>query len=98
MRVKGEVFIPLNGGAIYKDGMILLNEVGQVLGEVFAGLRDEVAEAAQSFEADGVLGSDFGVLHGLAQPRVEVLAIAAQLEKKGEMVDPGGAVAQLLPG
>src|SRR5438094_141242 len=65
-------------------GMVLFNEVGQVLGEVFTGLRDEVAEAPQTLEAHWILGPDLRVLHGLTEVGIEVLPIAPQLQEEGE--------------
>lgn len=45
------------------DELVVLEEVGQVLGVVLARLRDEETEAAQQLEADLVLSVNLGVVH-----------------------------------
>ena len=70
-----------------QPGVVAVDEVGHVFRQVAARLRDEVPEVAHQVEAHGIFGVDVWPPHGLAQPRVQVLSVVAELEAYRVRVD-----------
>ena len=86
------------GPGVLRHQVGALAEIRHVLREMPARLGRKGPKVAQHLEADDVLLVDLGLLHRRPQPGQHVLAVSFQLGKPREVVDPGGAVGQLLLG
>src|SRR5215216_7682073 len=77
------------------DELIVLEEVGYVLGVVLAGLGNEVTEVAHKFESHLVLGVHVRVFQRREQQRVGVLAFDLEACHPGDVVYAGALVEKL---
>ncbi len=92
-----DVFVERDS-VIGDDLVAVVNEVGAVFGEVFAGLGDEVAEAAHHLEADFIGCEDLGVFEGFEEEGVGVLAAVFELQEEGDVVYASDFVADVFIG
>src|ERR687897_1660379 len=86
----------VNWDIVEFDEAVVFEEVGYVLGVVFARLGDEVPESAHQLEAHPVLGVHVRIFHRREQQRVSVLAFDLEACHPGDVVDTGALVEKLL--